>query len=86
MANSTNFCNVNNNGNSNNWNASNSHGVRPISRACFASSSNGETKFAGNQERKRPARVLKLEQTEPLDSYRSIKSTDKVYTKLFVDN
>lgn len=65
MANSTNFCNVNNNGNSNNWNASNSNGVRPISRACFASSSNGETKFAGNQERKRPARALKLEQTEP---------------------
>lgn len=26
---STNFCNVNNNGNVNNWNASNSIGVRP---------------------------------------------------------
>ncbi len=65
MCNSTNFCNVNNNGNSNNWNASNSNGVRPISRACFASSPNGEVKFTGNQERKRPARVLKLEQAKP---------------------
>lgn len=60
---STNFANVNNNGNANYNNASKSQGVRPISGLRSMRRRNAETE---RQERKRFARCASIKQTEPM--------------------